>query len=1753
MKVVGTFTRNLPSVALLISVLLPAAALADPGNNYCITPPFITAGVKPNLLLMIDNSASMYDLVYQDTAHSYCGNAPTTACTAGTTCSGAATCMSSGTTSTTTTYSAKACTDNSQCPHSSAVTVAKPCAVNTDCPTYNSTHSNSDACGNNGTCKSDNISTPACNAGYCNNCTSANACTTCTASNYSSHDCTSSSTSTFTPTSCTADTDCGTSDTCNNKCNVARQCYDTTYSTTTTYSGYFVSTATYNYDFTNKKFVSGATMPTTCTYANTGSNAASTSSTYFCVNTTGSGTAETVVTDATGFVASGNFLNWLTASKFDIEKQILTGGKYDTVNQVLSAESRGCAGRKFIKAVPGVNLSFGIRGGTPGGISSTQSQAAEYGQTFIDILTGTYNATDCLNAMNDWMNVTSSNPPQLGGFQNDTKGCVGTSTTYGGNVTANSIWNHILHDCYQGMTGGAQGYDTNLNSLEGECQSIYASGITPSAITDPNAGYAVCSSVLTYDNPAGTSWTGYLGACWNGTNFSTLCTQAQQDQRMANYCIVNVNTNPVADPSSTALSTSGGSAPGFILEQGLLNMQPVGSFQVKVALATTPTGLIDRYSDRIRFGAMTFLNNGSGSECGSSSIPCSKVCSTTTTRICYVSSDCPTGETCGPLAKTDGGQIISYVGAGNCSVTTATSCNVDSDCASLTPSGQYCVPSTGSHASGLVNSIDAIPATSWTPFAEAFYNAMGYFARTNDYTASPPTSRSDANFNALPAPNTATSYNSNRNPSQYRCQSNNLLLITDGMSTTDQNATSEALALMYAPQVPNTVSGTTSYGVSGYDSTHSCPAYSGSRSISDLAWVAKNRSIKTLVTSGTASTTTPQSASESITTYVVYSGPQTSSQPGLCDPKTLMTNTATNGGTTLYSASDPASLYTQLDAALSSVAAKAASGTAASILSNSEGSGANILQAVFYPKKIFDSATTASWIGEMQNLWYYVDPYIQNSTIRENTDGDLTLNLINDYVVRFTFDNSSDKTMVQRYFDSNGDSVVTDSDKVGGLIDPDYVKSIWRAGAKLWARSDASSPRTIYTGYNSTAGNTPQVFANDGTFNATSGVWDALQIPAGTNDQRQALASKLINYIRGTDQSNDDPSVSPFAPCLNGDCVYRGRSVTMGVCNNNALSRCTVATQSTDCPGGTCTVATHEWKLGDIISSTPRIESTVRLNTYNLPSPGGYSDQSYAQFINSNEYNSRGMVYVGANDGMLHAFNLGTLSVTASGFQKASLSGTNLGAEQWAFIPQNSLPYLKYSSDTGYSHLYYIDGRTVILDASIGDTNTGTCITSTYDQCSKPTSGSPPIVSASNGLNSSNTWRTVLITGMGLGGASRNDATGVQIPTSTLGYSSYVALDVTDPVNPKFLWEFNNNLLGYATSAPAIVRIGDRDKNGRWFAVFGNGPFGPIDTGTHQFKAQSTYPLTFFVVDLRTGTLAATLTTSINNAFAGTMLGGAIDADRRNPTTAGYYQDDAVYAGYVKPGSDGMWTDGGVVRIMTKEDPNPTHWVVSKVIDGIGPVTTAIARAQDTKNLNLWLYFGTGRYFYRDSVTLDDNNNRRALFGIKEPCYNRTAKPGNALDGTCTDPATGTIQNQTTTINSIAPSDSGWRIDLDEATSTDGAERVVTDTVALTNGSVFFTSFKPNMDVCGYGGNSYLWGVKYDTGDAAPASSLLGKALIQLSTGEFKEVDLSTAFTDKGNRRMISPMTGKPPSDAPPIISNSQNKPVKKILHIQEH
>ncbi len=861
-----------------------------------------------------------------------------------------------------------------------------------------------------------------------------------------------------------------------------------------------------------------------------------------------------------------------------------------------------------------------------------------------------------------------------------------------------------------------------------------------------------------------------------------------------------------------------------------------------------------------------------------------------------------------------------------------------------------------------------------------------------------------------------------------------------------------------------------------------------------------------------------------------------------------------------FPVSNPLQLDSQLEKALNEILARVASGTAASILNNSEGSGANLLQAVFYPKKQFDNSTEASWIGEMQNLWYFIDPFLNKTSIREDTNQDNVLNLKQDYVTKFYFDAAQSKTLVQRFLDNDGDGLA-DSSTPLDTVSPDEVKSLWKAGRKLWERNLSTAPRTIFTGYGSTAGNAPQKFSNlevDGYFNTWPGVWAAMQ----TVDQ--ATTTKVISYVHGTDQAG-----------------YRDRKVTISSCGLVDAAGCT-----------------REWKLGDIVSSTPKLVSNVKLNTYDLAPPNGYNDASYLAFSKTSTYQNRGMALVGGNDGMLHAFKLGVLKEKEDRFSKAQMNDESgnlanaadeLGKEMWSFIPKNALPYLRYltckkgggdatyCANIDYDHLFLVDRTPTIVDASImlpSDTSTCTLATD-YSTCTKPVDGS--------------TWTTIVIGGMGYGGASRTSAdactegsvgTCIKAPIASYGLSSYFALDVKDPANPKYLWEFEGNpaaghYLGASTTGPAIVRVNSgANKNGKWFAVFASGPTGPVDKTKHQFMGTSSQNLKLFIVDLKSGALLRTIDTGVTNAFAGTLSSAVIDTDRSRSTDNGYYSDDVVYIGYTAKNTTvtpNTWTKGGVLRLVTKDNPDPAQWAVSTVINDIGPVTTTITKLQDRPHETLWLYFGTGRYFYKsDDPALSV---QQQLYGIKEPCY-ATANRGahtplanvaggsnNDIAPTCTDAVSGSIVNQsgdavTAPAASLAATAPGWYINLDAADSASLAERAITDPVALPNGNVFFTTFKPSSDICKFGGDTLIWAIRYDTGGLPPARTMQGTALMQVSTGAFAEVKLATAFSNPDNlrlhgRRLATPIQGVPPTaQGLSLITNP--KPVKKYIHIRE-
>ncbi|HRQ64335.1 MAG TPA: PilC/PilY family type IV pilus protein [Xanthomonadaceae bacterium] len=111
-------------------------------------------------------------------------------------------------------------------------------------------------------------------------------------------------------------------------------------------------------------------------------------------------------------------------------------------------------------------------------------------------------------------------------------------------------------------------------------------------------------------------------------------------------------------------------------------------------------------------------------------------------------------------------------------------------------------------------------------------------------------------------------------------------------------------------------------------------------------------------------------------------------------------------------------------------------------------------------------------------------------------------------------------------------------------------------------------------------------------------------------------------------------------------------------------------------PGGP--FRTRQRILGDIVNSNPWFVGAQNF---------GYEDLAegadYQAFRLANQ-NRRRMLYVGANDGMLHAFD------------------ADSGQEQFAFVPATVFPMLTRLTDPGYSHRYFVDGSPVAGHVHIG-------------------------------------------------------------------------------------------------------------------------------------------------------------------------------------------------------------------------------------------------------------------------------------------------------------------------------------------------------------------------------------------------------------------------------------------------------------------
>jgi type IV pilus assembly protein PilY1 len=827
---------------------------------------------------------------------------------------------------------------------------------------------------------------------------------------------------------------------------------------------------------------------------------------------------------------------------------------------------------------------------------------------------------------------------------------------------------------------------------------------------------------------------------------------------------------------------------------------------------------------------------------------------------------------------------------------------------------------------------------------------------------------------------------------------------------------------------------------------------------------------------------------------------------------------------TYFLAQNPLQLQAKLAAAFAAILNQTSSGTAASVLSSSSTGEGAIYQSFFYPTQ-FQMEAEVKYAGYVQSLW--VDTY---GNFREDTVKDNRLVLSDDRIVITRYDPLKDVLVVDIYADANGDGKAdpTRDTNGDGILDTAFcddapnscsnplnsINPIWEGGRNLALMSPSS--RTILTWVDldndklvkniapPTGAATEEYILFDSTnVNKLTGY-----LNLGATPTAPYTAAKLVNFIQGNQ-------------------VTGLRNRMLNVMNTSGTSVPAV------------------WKLGDSVYSTPVIVGAPK-ERYDLL----YGDTSYTAFYS--QYQTRRQVaYLGANDGMMHAFNVGVYNqgddpttptkVEHGWFSNSSTAdgrGVNIGDELWGFIPQELLPHLQWLLNPSYTHVYYVDLKPKVTDVRIFT----------------PDADHP------------GGWGTILIGGFRMGGSCgicttqgqkmnfAADFTGDGVTDAARTFlSAYFVLDVTNPEKvPTLLWSVSDPNLGFTTSYPAVARVSPLtdlktdNTNAQWFMVVGSGPTS-YDAGVGQTGKM-------FAVNIKnrmTSTAAGVVTmfdasgggVTPPNSFVGDLVAFDRDLD---------YRTDVIYGGKVI--SAAPW-EGKLIRLTTgcwsASSPvcntSPSLWgvpsgtvgvqapseVLYQFLDGggatktLGPVPAAVGVAIDQTG-NTWVCAGTGRYYTQTGGTGDKiDTSTQYLVGIKDSvlqgsggcvggdvtitgCRVSSTLSNELIDmstaticqlgsGTCT--GTGVNQQVTSvpamaaggtyaSLISLVQSKKGWFAKLTVPGGGLPSERAVANPVVL-GGIVFFPTFTPSGDVCVAAGASNLYGLYYVTGGAY-SSPILG-------------------------------------------------------------
>ena len=454
--------------------------------------------------------------------------------------------------------------------------------------------------------------------------------------------------------------------------------------------------------------------------------------------------------------------------------------------------------------------------------------------------------------------------------------------------------------------------------------------------------------------------------------------------------------------------------------------------------------------------------------------------------------------------------------------------------------------------------------------------------------------------------------------------------------------------------------------------------------------------------------------------------------------------------------------------------------------------------------------------------------------------------------------------------------------------------------------------------------------------------------------------------------------------------------------------------------------------LGDIVDSVATPVGPPNQPYYDSTNPG------YSSFV-STYLNRKTVVYVGANDGMMHAFD-GTIP-------SGSTTCSSCGSELFAYIPSFLYGTSSTASTTGlaslgnpsFTHHYFVDATPLSFDVDFY--NTTTSPSTTHD------------------------WHTLLIGGLGKGG------------------TGFYAIDVTDPstwtsesaVAGKVLWEFTNTNMGYSFGAPHVVKT----KKYGWVVIFSSG-YNNADGQAH-----------FFIVDPKTGTLLQDIATTTGSTSAPLNVAQfALYIPDKTDFTA-----DALYAGDLQ---GNVWRVD--LTNLNSSNQYKAPMLLATLANASGtaqPVTTMPLIETDQQLSKRYLVIGTGQLLSSNDLTSSSVQSIYVIYDGTSAAggfYTSSTLPTGFSFPIARANLTNDTSSLLTGVGSSPPNSLGYYVDLGVVSNVAGRVDV---NPTVYDGVWAFAVNIPNGQVCSPGGTNYVVSANLSNGQ----TSLVGSTGSLIATG----------------------------------------------------